>query len=214
MSKTRARTAAQKRRDKRKARQATITLAGGLKAPQRPTGRDRRHTNQQEDDPMQTAIQARMRHTGLTADRARLDMAGCAVGRRLLTDRISDAEDLWQAVRHLRSVIITYDRAVRAPNRHAQCLRIMAPTDTMHADASSPPPDERTPEERDRQAVTAYMALQGWLSHADGAARSACLRHVVDEPDEPVRDWSGIVLALRCVSDGIKGQKLQWRGRG
>ena len=210
---TRATSVAERRR-RRKKRQTGITLPGGAKAPQRATGRDRRHTNQREEDPMQTAIQARMRHTGLTAGRARHEMAGCAVGRRLLVDHIADAGELWEAVRHMRSVCITYDRAVRAPNRHAQCLRIMAPTDTMHADASSPPPDERSPEERDRQAVAAYMALRGWLAHADNAAQSACLRHVVDEPDEPVRDWSGVVLALRCVSDGIKGRKVQWRGRG
>ena len=211
--KPRARTAAQKRRDKRKARAATITLPLGETAPQRPTGRDRRHTNQQERNPMQTAIQARIRQTGMTADQARLDMAGCAVGRKLMLDHIADKDDLWQAVKHMRKVVVAYDRSIGAPNRHAQCLRIMLPTERMEADASSPAPDLREPEVRDRQAQAAWMALKGWLSHADSAARVACTRAVVDEPDEPVADWTGVVLALRCVVEGIKGQRVKVRAR-
>lgn len=41
----------------------------------------------------------------------------------------------------------------------------------------------------------------------------ACKRCVLDEPDEPIVDWSGVVLALRCVVEGIKGQVVKVRER-
>jgi len=206
---TRARTAAQKRRDKRTARSATITLPGGELAPQRPKQGQR----QRKEPADMVALQARIRQTGMTPEQARHEMAGCAVGRKLMLDHIPDRADLWQAVKHMRKTVVAYDRSIGAPNRHAQCLRIMAPTDTMEASASSPAPDLREPEERDRQAQAAWMALKGWLSHADYSAREACTRCVMDEPDEPISDWTGVVLALRCVSEGIKGQRVKVRER-
>lgn len=209
---SKARTATQKRAQRRKARAEYISLPGGETAPQMPAGRDRRHTNQGEN-PMQTAINARIRQTGLSQDDAKTPMAGCAVGRRLMIDHTPDRAELWQAVQHMRMTWLAYDRANGSPNRHAQCLRIMAPTPALHADASSPAPDLRTQDERDRAAVTAWMRLQGWLSYTDAAAYGAAVRHVVDEPDQPVSDWCGIVLALQCVSDGIKGRPIRRNGR-
>jgi len=81
----------------------------------------------------------------------------------------------------------------------------------MEATADSPAWDDRPQEDRDRAAVSAYMALQGWLDHCDRPARSACLRAVVD--DAGVADLPGIVLALQCVVDGNAGRKIVWRGR-
>ena len=54
--------AERKRRIRRRAQ--TITLPGGDEIPQRPAGRDRRHTNQPEDA-MQTVTEARQRRTGI-----------------------------------------------------------------------------------------------------------------------------------------------------
>ena len=159
------------------------------------------------------AISARIRQTGMTAEQARHEMAGCAVGRKLMLDHIPDRADLWAAVKHMRRVVVAYDRSIGAPSRHAQCLRVMLPTDKLEADAASPAPDLRDPETRDRQAQAAWTALNGWLWHADYAAREACIRAVVDEPDEPITDWTGVVLALRCVSEGVKGQRVKVRER-
>ena len=159
------------------------------------------------------ALSARIRQTGMTAEQARHEMAGCAVGRKLMLDHIPDRDSLWEAVKHMRRVVVAYDRSIGAPSRHAQCLRIMLPSERMEASASSPAPDLREPEERDRQAQAAWMALKGWLSHADCAAREACTKAVVDEPDEPIADWSGVVLALRCVSEGLRGQVVTVRER-
>jgi hypothetical protein len=202
---TKALTASGKRRRKR---HRTISLPGGETVEQRPGRKGAREPARPADE---VALFARVRQTGLSLDDARSDMAGCVVGRRLMDER--DREELWRAVKHMRRVVIAYDNACRAPRRHAQCLRIMTPPEAMHADASSPAPDDRTQEERDRAAVSAWMALQGWLDHTDRPARSACIRHVVDEPDQPVTDWPGIICALRCVADGIGGRKVVARFR-
>ena len=199
-------------RRRRKARQS-FDLA---KTPKRDkSGCYVERTRQQPADPepQRVALSARIRQTGMTAEQARHEMAGCAVGRKLMLDHIADRADLWEAVKHMRRVIVAYDRSIGAPSRHAQCLRIMLPTDKLEASASSPAPDLREPEDRDRAAQAAWMALKGWLWHADYAAREACTRAVVDEPDEPITDWTGVVLALRCVSEGIKGQVVKVRER-
>ena len=154
-----------------------------------------------------------MRQTGATRDEARSDMLGCAVGRYLHATRPSDMADLWRAVRHMRRVALAYDHAVRAPNRHPRCLAVLTPADAMTASASSPAPDLRSEEERDRRAVSDWMAMHGWLAYVDRAAAAACIRAVIDEPDGPVRDGAGVILALRCVSEGISGAMVAVRDR-
>ena len=199
-------------RRRRKARQA-FDLAETPKRDKSGCYVERTRQQPADPEPQRVALSARIRQTGMTAEQARHEMAGCAVGRRLMLDHIADRADLWEAVKHMRRVIVAYDRSIGAPSRHAQCLRIMLPTDKLEASASSPAPDLRPQEERDRAAQAAWMALKGWLTHADYAAREACTRAVVDEPDEPITDWTGVVLALRCVSEGIKGQVVKVRER-
>ena len=144
---------------------------------------------------------------------ARSDMAGCEVGISLLLDNIAadHRADLWGAVKHMRRVWVAYDRALGAPNRHAACLRILLPVDRMEASASDPAPDDRPEEERYRSAISAWMAVQGWLGYCDGRARSACIAAVVD--DASVSDWAGVKLALACIADGMAGRKVLYRGR-
>lgn len=200
------------RANKKKHKQV-ITLAGGETAPQRPTGLDRWHTHQ-DPDPPGKVMEARVRQTGLPLEEVKGQIMGCAVGRRLRLDHINDRDELFEAVQHMRRVTVAYDRAVGSPKRHAQCLRIMTPPERFEADAASPAPDMRSDEERDRQAVAAWTTLQGWLLMADYRARVACKSAVLDEPDLPIADWSGVVLALRCVADGMKGRKMVDRRRG
>jgi hypothetical protein len=141
--------------------------------------------------------------------RVREPIYGCRVGRRLAKEvkTIDHRSDLWQAVQHIRRVWVAYDRAIGAPQRHAQCLKILLPADPMGGVSLSM--DGRTQEERDRAAVSAWMVLQGWLDHVDRAARSATIAAVVD--DAALRNWAGIVAALECVSEGIKGQRVNSR---
>jgi hypothetical protein len=143
---------------------------------------------------------------------ARSVMMGCSIGRRLLIERLDDRADLWRAVMHMRRVTVAYDRSIGV-NRHAQCAGILASAEKLEATAASPAADLRTPEDKARQAQAAWMTLKGWLAHTDYAARSACERAVVDEPDQPLADWTGIVLALRCVVDGLAGRPVQLRER-
>lgn len=168
------------------------------------------------EDQRGLTLATRCRHAGLddTADNRRAVSApeyGCAVGRAIMAGDRAERADLWQAVCHMRRVWVAYDIAIGAPSRHAKCLAILTPTEALTADAASPPPDLRTPEERHRQAVSAYMALRGWIGHVDNAAESAVIRAVVDEPDEVLRNWPAIRLALLCVVDGIKGRRVQVR---
>ena len=168
-------------------------------------------------DETKTVIEARTRRLAALGQAApilaRSDMAGCEVGIRLLLDDLGACEraDLWGAVKHMRRVWASYDRAIGAPHRHPVCLRILTPVDRMEATASDPAPDDRPEVDRYRSAVSAWMAVQGWLGHADGRARSACIAAVVD--DASVSDWAGVKLALACIADGVAGRKVMYRGR-
>ena len=205
--------AERKRRRRKRARQ--ITLPGGETRPQT----DRQNQGRRTDmlDETTTVIEARTRRLAplgqAAAILAKTDMAGCEVGIALLLDNLGACEraDLWGAVKHMRRVWAAYDRALGAPNRHPVCLRILAPADRMEASASDPAPDDRPEAERYRSAISAWMAVQGWLGYCDSRARSACIAAVVD--DASVSDWSGVKLALACVADGMAGRKVMWRGR-
>ena len=219
---------AERRRRQGKGRRAKprITLPGGVILDQPLTGRDRVNVGEvtPKEDPMQTVLDARRRFMGKHADKVdlRSAMAGDDLGRAILKADVARLPDgkpdpacnpgvLWDAVCHMRRTVAAYDRACGAPSRHPKCLSILTPPDRLEATAESPAFDDRPQEERDRTAVSAYMALQGWLGHVDGRARSAGLRAVVD--DAGVNDLPGIILALQCVADGRAGRKIVWRGR-
>lgn len=83
-------------------RKRQISLPGGESVPQRPTGRDRSHTNQAED-PRKTALQARCRKSGIPdpkeAARALLgtDMGLC-INHTCKGDQLADMTEAWQAI--------------------------------------------------------------------------------------------------------------------
>lgn len=206
---------AQRKRRKR-TRNTSITLPHGQTAQMRDRIGKGKRSDMTEQDAAATVIAARAARLTALGDAApvmaRTDMAGCAVGNRLLLDDMTKDERsaLWDAVKHMRKVWLAYDRAIGAPNRHPQCLRILTPSETMTASASDPAHDDRSDVERYRAAINAYMALQGWLGYVDATARSACIMAVVD--DKPVTNWGGIKRALLCVADGMAGRKVLYRG--
>lgn len=244
---TKARTEAQKRRD-RKARMEAAGLPGLAPVPKRELRGKARMTELKameiEKDADVPALEARCRHAGIEVitvpprpenaeddtrearkqrHRAQLDRSaqlrdmraqwrGCEAGRALAS--VVQAEGLravlWDSIQHMRRTVLAYDRALGAPNRHAACLRIMLPTETMQADATTPAADPRTDEERYHQAINAWMAMHGWLGHVDARAASIALRTVVE--DLPCRDPAALVRALHCVADGIAGRKVQYIG--
>ena len=199
----------------RRARKGRPPKAGPREAsgrPARPTAAER------AEDAQAVVLTARLRQMTLpdTDDNraaVRSAMAGCAVGRRIMGQPKDERAELWNAVQHIRGTFVRHDWAIGAPPRHAQCLRILTPAETLHADASSAAPDVRTPAERSRAATAAMMTLYGAFSHTDKPARLACIRAVVDEPDGPVTDWQGVASALLCVADMLAGRKMVWRGR-
>lgn len=164
------------------------------------------------EDARKTVIDARLRHAKLPDTpenrKAMADpMQGCAVGRALIAEPLGRDERalLWQAVIAARKAVTGFDRAIGAPDRHAQCLRILVPVDAMSADASSPAMDTRSPEQKYHQAIAAAMRIEQWAGHADRAAQTAFKRHVIDEPDAPIRGWPGVLSCLRCIAEGLMG---------
>lgn len=166
-----------------------------------------------EDD---TRDKRKARHEARLARSAQLrDMRaqwrGCNAGRAMasVVTGERDRAEMWSAILHMRRVQLAYDRALQAPARHPECLRIMLPLDEMTADATTPPPDLRTDDERYTQAIAAWMRVQGWLGHADKGAAGLCKRVVVD--DERCPDARLMVAALRCVADGLAGRRITYR---
>lgn len=163
------------------------------------------------------ALMVRCRHAGAAPTRAAIRDAkapwrGCSAGLAMssvVTDD-TDRSDLWTAIQHIRRARVALDAAIGAPKRHAQCLRLLAPLDALEADAASPALDDRSDEEKQRQAVSGMMAVEGWLGHTDTRSASICKRTVID--DERCSDADALVRALRCVVDGIKGHKIRYRG--
>lgn len=167
-----------------------------------------------EDD---TKEARKARHAARLARSAQLrDMRavwlGCEAGRALASTVKDEGTraSLWNAIQHMRRTVLSYDRALGAPNRHATCLRIMLPTETMQADASTPPIDVRTEDEKYRQAISGWTAMHGWLGYVEGRAASIALRTVIE--DQPCKDAGAMVRALHCVADGIAGRKVMYRG--
>lgn len=153
-------------------------------------------------------LATRCRHAGIAPDaKNKRDMRspwnGCHAGRAMAA-QVSDHQtrlQLWDAIQHMRRVQAAYDRACGAPRRHAKCLALLAPTDVIEAGADSPPTDLRSPEEIDRQAVSAWMRLKGWLWLA-GPDAVGCEAVVID--DAQCRDAAALVRVLCVVADGIK----------
>lgn len=162
-----------------------------------------------EQDKAKRRVQRQIRADQLRDMRA--PWRGCEAGRSMasvVTDEKARAV-LWGAIQHMRRVQANYDRSIGAPNRHAQCLRLLLPLDEMTADASTPPIDLRTDEDKRRQAVSAWMAMQGWLGYTGKDAASICKATVID--DDRCADAASLVVALHCVADGISGRRMVYR---
>lgn len=180
-------------------------------------GRARMNQIKAENDADTPALIARCRHAGkpvteATMREAKAQWNGCHAGKAMAAQVSGEIEraDLWDAIQHMRKVQAAYDWSIGAPNRHAQCLRLLLPNEAMEADAATPPKDARTDGEKYTQAVSALMSLETWLGYVDKPAATICKRCVID--DAQCADAAALVRALRCVSDGIKGRKMVYRG--
>jgi hypothetical protein len=205
-----------------------VTLAGmpGLAPVQKrqPNGAKYRSPQDRADPGAdQVALKARCAHQGRrpTAEAirdARAQYWGCEAGKAIAAAVRDHQErlDLFDAAQHMRKVVVRHDQAIGVPSRHATCLRLLLPVPALEADAETPPQSielaRSTDEEKQRQSTSALMAMEGWLGCTDKAARSEALRVVLG--DEVCCDPVGLISALRCVQDGVKGNRMVWRGRG
>lgn len=222
MSKSKGSHAARKRaakaqRDKLAARAAAAGLPGLAETPRRDQS-GQAYRSPVERDPARAALEARCRQLGLAPTRAnvrdvRAPWWGCKAGAAMATAVQDDAgrAELWDAICHMRRVQVAFDRAIGAPSRHATCLRLLLPVERMEADADAPPADDRPEADRYRAAVSALMAVEGWLGWTDGASAGQAKRAVLD--DDAVTDCAGMLSALRCVADGLNGRAMVYRGR-
>jgi hypothetical protein len=172
-------------------------------------------------------IDARIHHHNATADKdhqkdptsrddrkAMADpMQGCAIGRALFDMKDADErQELWGAVCHMRRTYTRYCALMGLPSPHAKVAGILAPTEAMETSADHPAPDLRPLDERVRSATSAEMALHGWLGWTDKTSASFAWAAVIYLPDSPIRDLPAVIRALQCVVDGIKGNRMIWRG--
>lgn len=172
-----------------------------------------------DTDPDRAALDARCRHAGLESTRAnrreaRRPQYGCTAGRALLEYATpgDEFDRLWDAVQHMRRVQAAYDRAIDAPSRYPQSPRVLTPPDAMTADASTPSLDTRSEEEAAADATRAHLTLCGWLANTDPTIAHTARRVVIY--DDPCTDPTGLLWALLCVSDGMRGEAPTYRGRG
>ena len=181
-----------------------------------PNGRTRRPVD--DRDKATENLKARCRQMGLKPTRenmreVRAQWYGCTAGRVIVAAASGETarKALWDAICEMRRIVVAYDRSIGAPDRHPACLRLLMPAEELSATAETPPLDMRSDEDKARQAQTRWMQMHGWLAYADPAARSVALSVVLD--DQRCPDPAGLVQALACVSDGMTGKRLVYRGR-
>jgi hypothetical protein len=175
---------------KRRAKRAKITLPGGETAPQRPTGLDRRHTNQAEN-PMQTVTAARQRRTGIADPQdARQPLCGTDMGLCIramtLGDNRAEMTNAWAAIsaahRNYRLLII-------GQTGDPQGAAIPMLPEAMETDPSLRI-DLRTHEQRVDAAKAAWRAWEAKINALP----------------MPSLKW-----ALRGALDGFLGDGALWR---
>lgn len=205
---TKARSKASRRARKRESRQADPMA---LAATPRREKDGRAHRTTEDRDAATEALQARCRQVGKKATtEAMRDMrapwwgcqAGIIIGNADLTH--DQRLTLWDAAQHMRRVWANYYRATGIAGRYPKCMSILAPPDRMEADAASPPLDTRTDEERQREATSAMMRVEGLLGRISAIAASECKRVVLD--DQQCFDAPGLLAGLRVVSEGMAGR--------
>ena len=174
---------------------------------------------QKSEDAQLSNLMARCRIAGLpptpeNLNKMKAQYMGCSAGRAIAAYTTNEATRavLFAAAQHFRRVVLSHDRAIGAPNRHAKCAGILAPTDAMEASAESPPLDDRTDAEKQRGATSALMAVHGWLGYVDAVSASVTSQACINDPERDVRNIAGLVAGLTCIADGIAGRKMVWRG--
>mgnify|MGYP006961551638 CR=1 FL=1 len=165
--------------------------------------------SQPPEDPRLLPFAVRLRRAGLPDTKAGRSQAsalwmGCEAGRIMAGACHADDERsaLWDAIQRIRRAYANYDKAMAAPRRHAQSLRIMLPADEMETSADAPPPDFRDEQERYDAAMAGWAEIQSLMSRFGRYAAKVTEDCVVH--DLPCSQPEAMMLVLRNVSDAIK----------
>lgn len=135
-------------------------------------------TRQQAEEPQRTALQARVRHFGgedTQKGRAALsdDFCGSQIGFVMKAKCSNDeAKRLWQMFRAWCAAEDQYRRRYLGQSEHPKGAAIAMVPDRMETDTGHSV-DLRTAEQRDRDAVRAWMQWQGHLGRLGKADRLA-----------------------------------------
>lgn len=124
----------------------------------------------------------------------------------LATPRLDERKAYWDAICFMRRAAVAFDAVIGAPNRHAQVLRLLVPSEAMEANAETPAIDERTDEQRQDDAVRAMQWVQELAGRAGADAAREASRVVLD--DQKARDVGAMLSVLRQISYGIDPKAL------
>lgn len=147
-------------RKARRRRKLGITLAGGETAPQRATGRDRRHTNQPDGPPPIMQARARRCPIDIASVLHESDMGRCILALTTGEERAACA-DTWAALSAARE---NFRARILGKSPHPQAANLAMLPEPMQTDQSLRI-DLRTPDERDAAAIRAW---QEWQTRING----------------------------------------------
>lgn len=152
---TKARTKGQRKRARQK-----ISLAGGEEAAARPTGRDRRHTNQPQEDARRVALSARIRVHGIAKDDVTSPLCTSGVDRCIMAiTRGQERADITEAWLRLITAQHNYRTRILGLTGYPQGAAIAMMPEAMQTDTSHSI-DIRTAAERDAAASRAWSECQ------------------------------------------------------
>ena len=175
-------------------RNRSISLPGGEVVADRATGRDRTHTNQPQECPTVTVLQARARHTGVKGRENLIDTAlgtpiGCCIAHLTRGDDRATLIDTWGAISASRR---NYKLRYIGHSGEPQGAALEMIPDAMQTDPSMRV-DIRSTEERAAQAKASW---QSWETKINALPL-------------PTMKW-----AIRGALDGFAGEGTLWRDQG
>lgn len=208
MSKSRPKSLTKAQKRERQAKLAVAGLPGLAPSKSRKRGKARMmelHGAPSVDESLD-AIRIRCRRAGVAPTEAAMREAralwtGCEAGRVMcdLVKAHDERSALWDAMQRIRRVYAAYDRAMGAPMRHAQSLRIMLPVDEMQTNADAPAPDLRDEQQRHDDAMRAWSRLQSDMGRYGRYAALVTERCVVD--NQPCSQPEAMMLVVRHISE-------------
>ena len=193
-------------------RNRLISLPGGEAVNQPPSGRDRHHTNQPQEDPRLVVTFARIRQTGIMdAKDAIQPLAGTQMGMCIISlvaahDRAS-ITDTWES---LSAAHRNYRMIYIGQTGNPKCAAIAFIPEAMETDQSLRV-DIRTAEERVVSAKTAWAAWERKINALQAPQLRWAIRGVLDgfmgdgtlwRDAAPTDTGRTAVMALRVIAQG------------